>query len=168
MEFPVECFWYLLPGGLLHIIAFPVFAAGHSILRLAKCRRPRLVTVMVFQGYLLIAAMIANGIWSCAVWGRLYWSVDYTSDFSVFIPMFQSQIEYSWGLDMSGGLNGITLSQLNWVWFVFAAAVWILAFIATRFTINARRKQTGEQAVGCNRRSASSLNSESHAAVHPL
>jgi hypothetical protein len=105
---------------------------------------------MVFQGYLLIAAMIANGIWSCAVWGRLYWSVDYTSDFSAFIPMFKSQIEYSWGPDMNGGLNGVTLSQLNSVWFVFAAAVWILAFLATCFTINARRKQTGEQD-GCGR-----------------
>jgi hypothetical protein len=88
--------------------------------------------------------MLVNGLWSCFIWGHLYWSVDYTSDFSAFIPITSGQIDYSWGPEMSGGLNGITLLQLNLIWAVFAVSAWTLAFFATRWTINSRRKKTGE------------------------
>ena len=167
-EFPAECLWYLLPGVLFHVIAFPILLGLMMVLGWFGIFRPRISTLILFQAYLLASAMIANGIWSCAVWGRLYWSVDYTSDFSTFMPITRRQIESSWGPDMAGGLNDITLAQLNLVWLAFAALVWILAMLATSWTISARRKQTGEQVVRCNRRSASSLNSKSSAAVHPL
>lgn len=133
-EFPAECLWYLLPGVVFHAIGFIVsliviMALGRFISRL-----PSLSVLTVFHLYLLIFAMIANGVWSCTIWGNLYWSVDYTSDFSVYMPVRRWQVEYSWGPEMSGGLNGITLAQLNLVWAVFALLAWILAACATSWT----------------------------------
>jgi hypothetical protein len=133
-EFPVECLWYLLPGGLFHVIAFPILLGLMMITAWKGILQPRISTLMIFQGYLLISAMIMNGLWSCIIWGKLYWSVDYTSDFSVFMPIRRSQVEYSWGPEMSGGLNGITLTHLNLVWLGFAILAWVLAVVATRWT----------------------------------
>jgi hypothetical protein len=36
-------------------------------------RRPEIIAkVLLFQVFLLPVAMIANGIWSCTIWGRFY------------------------------------------------------------------------------------------------
>lgn len=168
LEFPLECLWYLLPGAVFHIVALIAGIAGFSVGRLLGWRLPRFSTLVIFQSYLLLASMIVNGFWSCTVWGSLYWSVDYTADFSVFMPITRGQIDYSWSPEIVGGLNGVTLTQLNLVWALFALSAWIIALLATRWTISRRRNRIGEQAVGCNRRSASSLKSERCAAVHPL
>ncbi len=134
-EFPLECLWYLFPGLVAHLTALVVSLLVFALLRCFKCRLPRLSTLILFQGYLLLAAMLANGFWSCAVWGNLYWSVDYTSDFSAFFPISSDQIEYSWGPQLTGGLNGITLSQLNAVWASFILGAWLLAIGATWWTL---------------------------------
>lgn len=133
-DFPVECFWYLLPGMVFHILALVASFAGIVAIRKMSAFRPRFSTAIIFQVYLLIAAMIANGFWSCVIWGRLYWSVDYISDFSVFIPMIRNQVEGSWGPHYSSSLNGITLTELNMVWLASAIGAWLLAFTATRWT----------------------------------
>ena len=140
-EFPTECLWYLLPGGLFHLIAVPVILGAMATLAWFGLFRPRISTLMIFQAYLLISSMIVNGFWSCIIWGKLYWSVDYTSDFSVFMPIRSSQIDYSWSPEMVGGLNGVTLTQLNLVWASFAIYAWILAFLATRWTITTLSKR---------------------------
>ena len=145
LELPAECLWYLLPGLVWHAMFFVVSLIVLLILGLIGSRRFGLSASILFQGYLLISSMFVNGLWSCIVWGRLYWSVDYTSDFSVFMPITRGQIDYSWGAEMSGGLNGITLFQLNLIWAIFAMAAWGLAFWATRWTMSHRRKRTGEQ-----------------------
>ncbi len=80
-----------------------------------------------------------------AVWGNLYWSVDYTADYSVFYPITPGLIDYSWGSEMSGGLNGVTLTELNMLWAILAASAWLLAFAATRWTTRFRMKNKGEQ-----------------------
>jgi hypothetical protein len=103
--------------------------------------QPKISNLMIFQSYLLISSMIVNGFWSCAIWGKLYWSVDYTSDFSVFMPIRSSQIDYSWSPEVAGGLNGVTLTQLNLVWASFAISAWILALLATRWTISTLSKR---------------------------
>jgi hypothetical protein len=140
-EFPTECLWYLLPGGLFHVIAVPVILSVMATLGWIGLFRPKISTLMIFQAYLLISSMIVNGFWSCIIWGKLYWSVDYTSDFSVFMPIRRSQVEYSWSPEMAGGLNGVTLTQLNLVWASFAISAWILAFLATRWTTSTLSKR---------------------------
>jgi hypothetical protein len=123
------------------VIAVPVILGVMATLGWIGLFRPRISTLMIFQAYLLISSMIVNGFWSCIIWGKLYWSVDYTSDFSVFIPIRRSQIEYSWSAEMAGGLNGVTLTQLNLVWALFAISAWVLAFLATRWTISTLSKR---------------------------
>ena len=140
LDFPTECLWYLLPGLVFHAIGFIVVLFIVMILGWFRIQWPRLSTLMIFQLWLLISAMIVNGIWSCTIWGNLYWSVDYTSDFSVFMPIRRWQVEYSWGPEMSGGLNGITLTQLNLVWTIFAISAWMIALFATRWTCTKLRK----------------------------
>jgi hypothetical protein len=98
-----------------------------------RISRPKISTLLIFQAYLLISAMIVNGLWSCIIWGRFYWSVDYTSDFSVFMPIRRSQVADFWGAKMTGGLNGTTLTQLNLIWASFAVLAWVIAVFATRW-----------------------------------
>mgnify|MGYP007092108871 CR=1 FL=1 len=123
------------------MIAVPVILGVMATIGWIGLFRPRISTVMIFQAYLLISSMIVNGFWSCIIWGKLYWSVDYTSDFSVFMPIRRSQIEYSWSAEMAGGLNRVTLTQLNLVWALFAISAWVLAFLATRWTISTLSKR---------------------------
>jgi hypothetical protein len=144
LDFPAECVWYLMPGVVFHAIGFIVSLVVIMVLDWFRYHQLRLSALMIFQAYLIIFAMIANGIWSCIVWGNLYWSVDYTSDFSVFMPIRRSRVEYSWGTEMAGGLNGITLTQLNLVWALFAVSAWIIAFFATRWTCTRQRKPKRE------------------------
>ena len=131
-EFPNECLYYLFPGALFHLVVFILTFVGIALIRLVSARRPRYSTAFVFHVFLLVTGMVANGIWSSVVWGKLYWSVDYISDFSVFIPLVRNQVEGSWGPDQESALNGISLTQLNLVWSVFALGAWSLAALATR------------------------------------
>jgi hypothetical protein len=138
--YPVECLWYLFPGIVFHVVALVLSVIVVVTFRAFKCRTPHVATILIFQGYLLLAAMHVNGFWSCAVWGRFYWSVDYTADFSVFYPITHRQIENTWGPQMSGGLNGITLGELNVMWAIHATVAWLLAFFATRWTIHLNKR----------------------------
>lgn len=141
IEFPSECLWYIIPGLVFHAIGFIVALVIVMILGWFRIQWPRLSTLMIFQLYLLISAMIVNGVWSCTIWGNLYWSVDYTSNFSVFMPIQPRQIGYSWGPEMTGELNGITLTHLNLVWAIFAITAWMLAFFTTRWTCSKLRRR---------------------------
>lgn len=135
-EFIPECLWYLLPDGILHVAIFILSAVIFGIMWRCGVRRlPRFGTLALFQAYLLLIAMIMNGFWSCTIWGRLYWSVDYVSDFSPFYPITSGVIHYSWSEKITGGLNGISLMTLNGVWLVFSSLTWILAALLTRFTL---------------------------------
>lgn len=135
LEYPAECLWYLMPGIFLHLTALLLSLIAITLFRAFKVWTPRITTILIFQAYLLLAAMLVNGVWSCAIWGHFYWSVDYTADFSVFYPITRQRIEYSWPPDMSGGLKGITLGELRFFWFVHAFIAWLVAFLATRWTI---------------------------------
>jgi hypothetical protein len=161
-EYPSECLWYLMPGIVVHVGALILSLIAVATFRAFKCRTPRVATILIFQGYLLFAAMLVNGFWSCAIWGHLYWSVDYTADFSVFYPITRGQIEYAWGPEMSGGLNGITLGGLNVVWTIHATVAWMLAFVATRLTTRPNKKHSGEQDASSNGGQRPSLNSGFH------
>ena len=124
-EFFEECLWYFVPLGAVHIAAF--FAGSLVIAALSWRRRGILMRRIrrfgLFLALLLAAGSIFNGVWSCAVWGRLYYSTDYVLDFTPFWPITQSVIDTPFG-DQRGRLFGVTLTQLNMVWLLFSLGTW--------------------------------------------
>ncbi|QJE99032.1 hypothetical protein [Luteolibacter luteus] len=133
-----ECAWYLVPGLALHLVllvpSLPVF---WFLLRPLRASGRWLKVALVFHATLLVAGMLANGLWSCVIRGRLYWSTDYISDFSAFYPISQGVIDFRFG-DQAGALNGISLAYLNGIWMVFALGVWVTAFLVSGFYVGRR------------------------------
>ena len=120
-EFFVECLFYFVPFSVVHIIAFIVgsfviaaFSWRERGILIARIRRFGLFLVL-----LLIVGSLFNGVWSCSVWGRFYYSTDYVLDFTPFWPITQRVIDMPFG-DQRGQLFGVTLMQLNMVWLLFA------------------------------------------------
>lgn len=135
-----------MPGLLVHLFFLLLSLVLMGLLSFSKLKMPEVKTVLLFHGFLLVFAMLANGVWSCSVWGNLYWSVDYTSDFSAFYPITRGVIDYSWGEEMSGGLRDVSLTELNFVWFGFVLVVWAAGLAATYFLLE-RRGRIGTQSV---------------------
>lgn len=77
----------------------------------------------MFLTLLLIVGALCNGVWSCLVRGRLYCSTDYVLDFTPFWPIKQRVIDLPFG-DQRGQLFGVTLTQLNIVWLLFATGTY--------------------------------------------
>ena len=93
-QFPVECFWYLAPMSVVHLVAFLV---GCIVLVLLPRKQPgmllrRIGRFGLFISLLLVVGSLFNGLWSCLVWERLYYSTDYLFDFVPFWPISQSMI----------------------------------------------------------------------------
>lgn len=130
-SFPAECAWYLFPGLLLHLIAFALSIPFLRHFFLSRGSARSMKTALVFHASLLGSAMLANGLWSCLVRGRFYWSTDYISDFSAFYPITQGVLDATFG-DKAGSLNGISLASLNGIWMTFAILVWFTAFRISR------------------------------------
>jgi hypothetical protein len=57
------------------------------------------------------------------VYDRLYDSEDYVFDFTPFWPITNRVINATWGED-HGHLLGVTLRQLQLIWFLFALSTW--------------------------------------------
>src|SRR5947208_14690753 len=124
-ELPTECFWYLFLMASVHIV---VCAVDSAISAFMPSKHPggklrRIARLGFFNLLLLIVATMFNGLWSCLIWGRLYDSTDYTFDFVPFWPITQAVIDSPWGND-HGHLLGVSLFQLQLVWFLFAAGTW--------------------------------------------
>src|ERR1043166_3494406 len=124
-EFPTECFYYLCFMSVVHLVALGVgsaiLAALSSKQRGAKLRRIR--RFALYNGLLLLVGSIFNGLWSCLIWDRLYDSTDYVFDFIPFLPIGHWALDRPWG-DERGRLLGVSLSQLQLVWLLFAAGTW--------------------------------------------
>jgi hypothetical protein len=136
-EFPAECLWYLAPMSLLHLI---VFAIGCLVLAALTSKWSRTFLrragrLALFLGLLLVVGSVFNGLWSCMIWGRLYDSTDYVVDFLPFWPITQGVIDASFG-DTRGQLLGVSLFELQLVWFAFAAGTWIVTFRLYRSICN--------------------------------
>ena len=104
----------------------------------------------LFLGILLGVGSVANGLWSCSIWGKLYYSTDYLFDFSPFWPITQKLIDAPFG-DTRGRLLGISLSRLQFIWLLFAAATWIITIVLYRFIRKGRlagRRVAGEVGTG--------------------
>jgi hypothetical protein len=120
--------------GMLHLA---VFVVGCVILAaLAMKQRGtflrRVGRFGLFLGSLLIVGSVFNGLWSCLIFGRLYFSTDYVFDFSPFWPITQKVIDAPFG-DLRGQLFGVSLFQLQLVWLLFAAGTWTVTIILYRF-----------------------------------
>ena len=108
-QFPVEFLIYFVGMGILFLPVFLLTCTGLAFLRGAtpgwlsvKIRR-----LALFMGLLLLAGSIFNGLWSCLIWGHLYWSADYLLDFTPFFPVTQGRVEFPFG-DVRGSLLGKT------------------------------------------------------------
>jgi hypothetical protein len=134
IQFPVECFWYVFPiMGVLHLALFIV---GSVVLLVIPSRHPgvrkrRIGRFALFITLLLIVGAFFNGLWSCLIWGRLYFSTDYVFDFSPFWPITQSVIDGDIYFGR-GQLLGVSLFQLQLVWLLFAAGVWAVTILLYR------------------------------------
>jgi hypothetical protein len=134
-EFPMECLMYLLMMGGFH---FLVFIVGSGALWVSAVWQRgtftrRVARLGLFFGLLLVVGSIANGLWSCLVWGRLYYSTDYVFDFSPFWPITQKVIDAPFG-DTRGQLLGSSLLQLQLVWLLFAGFTWAVAIFFYRLS----------------------------------
>src|SRR3954464_3655956 len=94
-SYPMECFVYWFYGGFIHcafFLAGLIVITAASIFERRHFRR-RLTRWATFNGFFFVAASLVNGAWSCVVFGRLYWSTDYVSDFLPFWPITQSVLD---------------------------------------------------------------------------
>jgi hypothetical protein len=108
--------------GLVHIILFAVFCFVIGPHR--KYWHPfQFRRAALFFGLLLLVGAIFDGLWSCEIYGRLYYTMDYFFDFIPFVPFSKGE---GMRIDGSawGGLNGVTPWQVQLVWLVFAAGAW--------------------------------------------
>ncbi len=120
--------------GVLHLAIFVVgclVSAALAIKQRSTFRR-RVGHLGLFMGLLLLVGSIFNGVWSCAVWGRFYFSTDDVFDFSPFWPITQRVIDSPFG-DMRGQLLGVSLFQLQLVWLLFAVGTWGITIFAYGF-----------------------------------
>jgi hypothetical protein len=86
---------------------------------------------VLFFALLLVVGAIFDGLWSCVIYGRLYYTMDYFCDFIPFVPFFEGEgmrtDQRGWG-----GLNGVTLCEVQLVWLLFAVGAWSCTFFLYR------------------------------------
>jgi hypothetical protein len=143
IEFPHECLLYFAYTVIFHCYIFFFGCITLAVLGvLAALLTKQLIKQLViflrqfarlgfFLAVLLIVGSIHNGLWSCLIWGRLYYSTDYWIDFFPFWPITQSVIDAEFG-DGPGKLLGVSLLQLQLVWLLFASSTWIVTIILYR------------------------------------
>lgn len=133
---PGEILLYIGFMGLFH--AAIVIAGLLLALPLLLGRKRRYLVFVrgffVFNALLLVVSAMLNALWSCTIWGSLYFSTDYVVDFSPFWPITKHLIDMPFG-DMTGRIFlGLNIRHVQAVWFAFAFAAWTTAvFLYSRF-----------------------------------
>jgi hypothetical protein len=124
---------YCLVMGVLHLAIFVIGCAvlGALAIRQRRTFLRRVGHFGLFMGILLAVGSIFNGVWSCLIWGRLYFSTDYVFDFSPFWPITQKVIDAPFG-DMRGELLSASLLQLQLGWLLFATGTWAVTILVYR------------------------------------
>ena len=119
-DFLIESFVYLMVMGVWCLPAL-VIGIIVSVVRARKSPgtlKRRIDRLTLFLGVFLGVGLFFNLLWSCVVWGWLYTSADPLVDFVPILPITQRRLDPPWEL------LGISLFQLQLVWFVFAASTW--------------------------------------------
>jgi hypothetical protein len=129
-EYPLSWFYYLICSTVDHAL---VFALGcFALIFMSFLARPSYRRLFsrwaIFNVILFVIGAIISGFWDCLVYGHLYVTADYVSDFSPFIPVTQGVIDAHFDA-YSGHLIGVTLRQLQFVWLLFAFVTWALASV---------------------------------------
>ena len=110
-----------------------VFIIGCLVLFFLSRKKPDVLRKRVFNFGLflllfLIVGSLANGIWGCLIYNRLYHSVDYIFDFTPFWPV-------TLNVDRPHVEGyGTTPGQLNAIWFTFAAFTWAVTVALYRLS----------------------------------
>ena len=132
-QFPFEFGIYFEFMEMLHLVLFAVGCLIFAMLAIRQRGRflRRVGRLGLFLGLLLLVGSVANGLWSCLVWGRLYYSTDYVFDFSAFWPITQWTIDAPFGTER-GQLLGVSLFQVQLVWLLFAAGTWTATILLYR------------------------------------
>lgn len=140
------------------VLHLAVFMVGCIIIPILPRKQPgtlgrRIGRFGLFVALLLIVGAFFNGLWSCLIWDRLYDSTDYYFDFCPFWPITRAMIDAPWGNER-GRLLGVTLFQLQVIWFIFAAGTWTATIFLYRLvgrrlpTENALQPAAGGAPVG--------------------
>lgn len=129
-DFPRECCGlhgsYLLIMGLLYLAVFVIGCLVLAVLAIKQRGTflKRVGRFGLFLGLFLIVGSIFNGLWGCLVYGHLYYQYDFFGcDFLPFVPFTQRGIDGCLDYERWHFL-GISLFQLQLVWFSFAAGTW--------------------------------------------
>ena len=126
IESPLEALLYVWFFGLVHacilgaglVLATPLLFRGWR--RYLIFARAFIVLNLLF----LVASAVLNAVWSCSIWGRVYFSTDYVVDFNPFYPISQSWIEVPFGNMVGRIFPGFTITHVRAAWFVFSFAAW--------------------------------------------
>jgi hypothetical protein len=161
--FPLEFGIYFEFMGILHLALFSVGCLIFAVLAIRQRGKflGRVGHLALFLGLLLVIGSVANGLWSCSVWGRLYYSTDYVFDFSAFWPITQGLIDETFG-DMRGQLFGVSLFQLQIVWLLFATGTWAATILLYRLVC---RRPPANKGAAANQRERSPLDGSGNAIV---
>ncbi|MEO6054029.1 MAG: hypothetical protein ABIP97_08465 [Chthoniobacterales bacterium] len=84
-------------------------------------------------GLLLITFVVTwvlfNSLWSTYIWSHFYYSTDFLyTDFLPYWPITQGYIDIPFGNE-KGYLIGITITQLQLLWLLFAIGTWSFTFV---------------------------------------
>ena len=132
--------FYLVFLGIVHVILFAAFCfligPRRKYWRPFQFRRAALFFVL-----LLAVGAIFDGLWSCEIYTRLYYTMDYFCDFIPFVPFFGGMRADGRGW---GGLKGVTLWQVELVWLIFAVCAWsstvfLYRLICRRWPFNVKK-----------------------------
>lgn len=121
---------YALGSFVDHVVVALLGAALVAVIALWFRRNLRtpLQRWLLFNAALFFAGMMVSGFWDVFIYGHLYVTANYFSDFSPFVPVTRSTIDAH--LDgYSGHLMGVTMARLQLVWGLFALCAWGLAFL---------------------------------------
>ena len=141
-SFIPESLFYLIPGLITHAAFFVLSLILIQPFTRSRFYPNKISTILIFNLVFLFVSMTSNGFWSCSVWGYLYFSTDYISDFSPFYPIRQSVIDMTFG-EQVGSLNKITLVELNWIWSLYAISTWSLSYFLTRIILSKSTNKNG-------------------------
>jgi len=135
---------YLLLAGIIYAFLFLlgiVLSAAWTLILPTRAWRPfvrRIARLALFLACLFLAGGLFGMLWTWTIFDRLYYRPDYACfDFLPFWPITQSLIDTPFG-DERGHLNGVSLFELNLVWFAFDAATWATAIGLYRLVIRYR------------------------------
>ncbi len=121
-------YFYLILNGGLYLVIFPVGCIACLFFRRAGWPRywGRVGRFALALGLLLVIGAGFSVLWTEFIYGRLYYSTDYVSDFFPYLPVTQGTLDSDFDGEVGGLLSASSLFELQMVWFVFAASTWIV------------------------------------------